>query len=397
MVAIKYPMSQQLICRLHLADLKRSIIDQTLWPLSRALNEILYKIFVKALNKSDWVLRFQNGSSIAFSGLGNTKQVEKVLGTEYCNIFPNECTQLHYDVFTKLKTRLSQNVIGLKNKMILDCNPTIVTSWVHDLFVKHIDPEDKHPKNPSKYGSLLMLPTDNPHLPADYIDDILGELSIRQQKRFRYGLWLDEVLGALWSQKVLDKSRDIELEREKYEEVFIAWDPNTTNNKLSNEAGIILIGKVCDEVSGRDITEDEPLVHVIQDYSGNMSPKEAGRKIVDLYHEWKCSTVVAEINQGGDMVEDILKMIDRTVHVTKVRAATAKFARAEPIVSLYEQEIYIKHVNPMPLLESQMTTWINDGRSSPDRIDALVWGMYYIFMEKLHFFIMRTDGGITSV
>ena len=102
---------------------------------------------------------------------------------------------------------------------------------------------------------------------------------------------------------------------------------------------------------------------------------------------------MVEINYGGDLVIDNLKVKRPTIlpHIVKVRATTGKDLRADPIVALYEQGL-IHHCSAFKALELQMTTWLPTDKDSPDRIDALVWVFYKLFLEKLTFYIVNRDG-----
>lgn len=103
---------------------------------------------------------------------------------------------------------------------------------------------------------------------------------------------------------------------------------------------------------------------------------------MELYHKYKADRVVAEVNKGGDMVQDLLRSYDRHVAYKGVRATRGKGTRAEPIVSLYEQgKVY--HIKPFLALEEQLCSYVPEVSSkSPDRLDALVWGLTELFLAK---------------
>jgi phage terminase large subunit-like protein len=92
------------------------------------------------------------------------------------------------------------------------------------------------------------------------------------------------------------------------------------------------------------------------------------------YGKHGADRVVAEVNQGGQMVEDTLRAIDSNLPVTKVHASRGKQLRAEPVVAMYEQG-KVHHVGVHAELESQCTTWVPGVGRSPDRIDALVYAL----------------------
>ena len=114
--------------------------------------------------------------------------------------------------------------------------------------------------------------------------------------------------------------------------------------------------------------------YVLDDRSCRLSPDGWGRVAIEAYHNWKADRIIAETNNGGDMVGLLMQTIDPTITVTKVNATRGKRVRAEPISALYEQN-RVHHVGSFPQLEDQMVTWTPDVSKSPDRMDALVWAI----------------------
>ena len=104
-----------------------------------------------------------------------------------------------------------------------------------------------------------------------------------------------------------------------------------------------------------------------------MPPSEWGLKTVAAYQQYEADLIVAEVNNGGEIIESLLRNIDRRLPYKAVRASRGKQIRAEPIAAMYEQGL-VHHVGHFPLLESQMCEWI-PGEKSPDRMDALVWAI----------------------
>lgn len=187
------------------------------------------------------------------------------------------------------------------------------------------------------------------------------------------GELLTDVEGALW------KSLMIELERIKppapqMTRVVVSVDPAATNTSESDETGIIVVG--CGP-SG-----PEQRGYVLADRSGRYSPGEWARKAVTAYHEYEADAIVAEVNNGGDMVGFAVHTIDASVRYRTVNATRGKQLRAEPVVALYEQR-RISHVGTFPELEDQMTTWVpGSGADSPDRLDAAVHGLTDLLLRR---------------
>jgi phage terminase large subunit-like protein len=152
--------------------------------------------------------------------------------------------------------------------------------------------------------------------------------------------------------------------------IVVALDPAVTANKESDMTGIVVAGI---DVNG--------IAYVLGDYTDRLSPQAWAAKAIQLYHQFQADRIVAEVNQGGDLVKLTLQVEDETVPIRMVRASRGKYARAEPVSALYERGL-VKHVvNPtdgasLNELETQMRTYEPLGSiGSPDRLDALVWAI----------------------
>jgi phage terminase large subunit-like protein len=163
---------------------------------------------------------------------------------------------------------------------------------------------------------------------------------------------------------------------EDMERVIVAVDPATSTEEKSDETGIVVVGLARDE-------DGYARGYVLEDGSLKGSPEEWARKVVSLYRKWEADKIVAEKNQGGEMVASVIKAVDRSLSPKLVHASRGKIIRAEPISSLYEQN-RVHHVGRHDKLEDQMCTFSIDtvrgnGMGSPDRVDALVWGLTELF------------------
>lgn len=185
---------------------------------------------------------------------------------------------------------------------------------------------------------------------------------------------LGDIPGALWSRENIDLNRvkaTPDLER-----VFVAVDPATSSNEGSDENGIVVVGMARDE-------DGYARGYVLEDASLKGTPEEWAKKAVHMYRKWSADKIIAEKNQGGLMVESVIRAQDRSVPVKLVHASRGKIIRAEPISTLYEQG-RVHHVGMFPKLEDQMCEFSidnvrNSSTGSPDRVDALVWGLTEIF------------------
>jgi predicted phage terminase large subunit-like protein len=173
---------------------------------------------------------------------------------------------------------------------------------------------------------------------------------------------LDDVPGALWTRSRLDDLRVLaapELER-----VVVAVDPAATSGEDADETGIVVAAKGADGHG-----------YVLADRTCRLSPDGWARRAVDAYHQHKADRLVAETNNGGEMVELTVRTVDRAVAYTAVHASRGKRTRAEPVAALYEQG-KVHHVGGFSDLEDQMCNYTPDGYDgSPDRVDALVYAL----------------------
>lgn len=174
---------------------------------------------------------------------------------------------------------------------------------------------------------------------------------------------LDDVPGALWTREMIEQARvrpdaNIFLER-----IVVAIDPAISVNEDSDETGIV--------VAGLGVDGD---AYVLGDSSGKYLPHEwAGRAIAD-FRAHGADRIVAEINQGGQMVESTIRAVNPNVPLTLVHASRGKLVRAEPVSALYEQR-RVHHVGMFEKLEDQLCSYAPGVVKSPDRMDALVYAI----------------------
>ena len=201
-----------------------------------------------------------------------------------------------------------------------------------------------------------LAPTAVQQLREKYANTRLGRQEL-------YAEVLDDTEGALWSYAMLDETRIEEKDVPEMERIVVAIDPAVTNNEGSDETGIVVAGRGQD---GR--------YYVLADVSAKMSPDGWGRLAIDQFYKYRADRIVAETNNGGDLVERLLRNIDNAVPYTPVSASRGKLVRAEPIAALYEQK-KVSHAGMFNELEEQLCTYSIGSRKSPDRLDALVWAL----------------------
>jgi len=186
-----------------------------------------------------------------------------------------------------------------------------------------------------------------------------------------YAEILEDVEGALWHRNMIQKALLKSTENIPiYTRTVVSIDPAVTQNKNSNETGIVVCAR----------GEDNKF-YVIDDVSGKYTPDGWARVAVDTYYKYEADKIIAEVNNGGDLVERVIRNIDGNISYGSVRATKGKYLRAEPISALYEQD-RVKHLKPFQFLEDQMANY-NPATftGSPDRLDALVWGLTELSMR----------------
>ena len=191
--------------------------------------------------------------------------------------------------------------------------------------------------------------------------------STRIGRQELYAEILDDTPGALWKRDALDALRLVK--HPDLARIVVAIDPAVTSNEGSDETGII----------GAGIGAEDKHGYVLEDASLRGTPLQWAQAAVTLYHKLKADRIVAEANQGGDMVAHTIHTVDPNVPVKLVHASRGKVARAEPVAALYEQS-RVHHVGTFPDMEDQMCNW-TQGDASPDRLDALVWALTELLLD----------------
>lgn len=187
------------------------------------------------------------------------------------------------------------------------------------------------------------------------------------------GMLVDRVEGALWTPEQIEAGRlRSEAQVPPLAKIVVAVDPPA---ETAAECGIVVVG-----VEANPANPQRRHVFVLADESIRGSAETWSAKVIETYHRWQANEVVGEVNNGGDMVRAVVHLQDPTVPFRKVRATDGKRRRAEPVAMLYQAEsptaVRAHHVGYFGALEAQMTTWTDSpGEPSPDRMDALVWGV----------------------
>ena len=353
--AIKYPGSHHLVSRFRFSHAKMAICHQTMPVLIKSLG-LIGRV---TLNKSEWFYELPNESRIWIGGLDDRDRLEKILGNEYATIFLNESSQISYEGYEFIMTRLNPPK-GVKGKIIIDYNPPSITHWGYLMFHKREFP-DGRPVPDGDYAKILMNPRDNlANISEEYLK-FLSMLSEAKRRRFEEGQYSLES-GKLWKRAHIRYYPHPE-ELPDFIRVVVGVDPSGSVG--GDEIGIVVAGKYFDH-------EGNIKQMTIDDYSLHGTPAQWADEVKSAYHRWMADCVVAEKNFGGDMVESTIKNADKTINVKLIHSSRGKVVRAEPISSMYERG-EICHRIPFTALEDEMCTYDPETSQSPNRLDSNVF------------------------
>jgi phage terminase large subunit-like protein len=307
-------------------------------------------------NRSLGQLRLKNGSA-AFTFSGGDP--EKLRGFQSHYLWFDELC-----AFTEPEATYDMGLMGLRlgrnPRMIITTTPKPTPLIVEMVNRSRTEPDRVRITTGSTFDNAANLPDSTlSALRARYEGTTLGRQEL-------YAELILEEPGSLWKRTLIDANRvsESDVRVEDMVEIVIGVDPNMSQNTdRATECGIVVVGR------GRD-------GHGYLLHDGSMlrpSPDAWASKVVSLYHEYKANQVVAEVNQGYDLVVHTIHTVDDKVPVKKVYSARGKSLRAEPIAALSEQG-RVHHVGRgFDALEDQMVQWL-PGSPSPDRLDAYVHG-----------------------
>jgi phage terminase large subunit-like protein len=294
---------------------------------------------------------------------------------------PDACRgpQFHFavgDEFAAWKTDVDSSGATLYSNLIaatrLGDNPQILlaTTPKRTLIMKELLELSKNPEE--KINIVRGSTFDNTSLSTKYIDNLTrryGNSDLAKQEL--YGQMLDDMEGLVFKQEMIDNARlqDDEVVPNLPLRI-IAVDPSVSGDpKAADECGIIAIGATAE----RDLTRRR--AYVLGDYSLRASPDVWAQQVVDAAAAHRTKFVVVEKNQGGQLLQMAINAVDKSLKVMLVTATKGKVVRAEPVVIAMQQK-RVKFVDYMPVLEQQLLYYDpNNSTYSPDRMDAMVWGI----------------------
>lgn len=383
MRALKAPGSRHAIFRFRYNHLKASVVLDT-FP----------KVMRSAFPGVEWDMHAQDGyatiaggSQVWFAGLDDKERTEKILGMEFATLYFNECSQIPMSSVDTALTRLAQRVETqmegaapglLKMRAYYDCNPPNKAHWTYRRFVQKVDPETKQPlRDPDQYANFQINPRDNQqNLSPEYLQNLEG-MSARMRKRFLEGQFADANPSALFPEEHIDKWRVMDGVVPDMVRVVVAVDPSGSgdeDNADNDEIGIFVVGLGTDGNA-----------YPLEDCTVKAGPGTWGRVAVQAYQRHSADCIVGEVNYGGAMVQQTVSVAARAQNVRAafkmVTASRGKVQRAEPFSALYE-EGKVRHVGMFSKAEDEMagfSTFGYTGEGSPNRADALIWGLAELF------------------
>ena len=212
-----------------------------------------------------------------------------------------------------------------------------------------------------RWAAFHFTSHDNPHLSEEALTDITGDMTPLAYKQEILAEDIEDVPGALWTQRLIDQCRVVDIP--DFVRVVVGIDPG-------HDAGIVVVGRSADGTA-----------YVLDDVSITGDPDVWASQAVAAYHRHRAHVLVPERNHGGEMVETTIRHVDARVAVKTVWASHGKYARAEPVSVLYTKG-RVKHVGVFGALELEMCGWVpNAGHPSPNRLDALVWALTELILD----------------
>lgn len=298
------------------------------------------------------LLRFRNGS---MGFVYSAEEPERLRGPQHAYAFADELA-----VYPEVEALWDNLQFGLR----LGTRPrVIVTTTPKPLpFLKKLMADAS---TVVTRGSTFDNSANLPRPVLDYFRRVYGGTRIGQQELM--GVVLDEAEGALWHRAQIEATRVRAVPDMK--RVVIAIDPATTSGENSDETGIVAAGLGVDGDG-----------YVLADVSCRLEPSGWANRAISLFDKLGADKIVAEANNGGDMIEATLRTVRRNIPYEKVHASRGKVARAEPVAALYQQG-RVHHYGGLPQMEDEMANFVPGALSkSPNRADALVWALSFLMI-----------------
>lgn len=341
-------------------------------------------------NHSRMILTCPNGSTVWFGGLDEGEKSDGLLGSDWNTILFDEANEMLPEGMQKARTRLSLKAHNAEGRMCINrsfatVNPTYKTHHLYQTYVGKFDIFNGLPMNDgqsSMYNWCRINPVDNlDNLSEGYIRE-LESLSPENRKRFLEGEWSEESKDALFKSGDINRNRVKTFEEVaaiQFDKIVVAVDPSVTSGAKADMTGIVVVGWTRPKSSDR---RSSGQYYLLDDRSIRGTPDEWAQAVYDAYTHWKADMVVGETNNGGDLVEKNIRSVSRVIPFQKVWASRGKAIRAQPVAALCAHGDLHVAVS-LPELEGEMIGWNPDsGEPSPNRLDAMVWGVTAMISGK---------------
>ena len=338
-------------------EIQLTIKDSVKQLLDDQIQEMEMGYFYTSLENE---IRGLNGTTFIFRGLGRLT-ADQIKSMEGIDIVWVEEAQT---ISTRSLEILIPTIRKKDSELWFSWNPRHPTDPIDQLFRGEIVPENAIIER--------IHIEDNNFFPKELQDEMEFDKK-HKPDRFAH-IWLGEyeptAVGAIWSRQNIHENR--RSEAPDLERIVVSVDPAISNQKGSNEHGVVIAGLGVDKRG-----------YVLGDASLSGTPQKWAERAIANYDRYEADGIVVEINQGGDMVRHTLESIRPNIRIIEVRATRGKHVREEPISALYSQG-RISHVGAFPELEAQLCQMTNqgyEGEGSPDRVDALVWAFTELFPQ----------------
>ncbi|KAA2237233.1 DNA-packaging protein [Salinarimonas soli] len=333
-----------------LADVRDVMIEGPSGILAAASEEEERPVFVAARRRVEW----PNGA-VAF--IFSAEDPDSLRGGQFEAAWGDELAKWRHPdrTFDMLQFALR---VGERPRQILTTTPRPIP------LIKRLL------KDPRVALSRMRTADNAAHLAEPFLANIVEAYAgTRLGRQELDGELIEDRPDALWRRERVEAIRVAEAP--PLRRLVVALDPPASSGPRADACGIVAAG-----------LDERGFGYVVADATVQGLPPAAwAERAVGLYRSLEADAIVAEVNQGGEMVAAVLRQVDPTVPVVPVRATRGKFLRAEPVAVLYDQG-RVRHAGTFPELEDEMCDFVpGDTTRSPDRLDALVWALTHLMLR----------------
>lgn len=301
--------------------------------------------FVASINRTEHKIILGNGAEVLFR---SADEPERMRGPNLSGAWLDEASLMHEDAYNLIIPALRE--AGEQGWLSATFTPKGRQHWTYKVF-------GTQRLNTALFHARTQ---DNPFVPRDFASGIAAQYTSHLQAQELGGQFIDQLDGALWRREWIDGSRVAEAPQ--MSRVVVAVDPAGTHKAGSDQTGICVAGR-----------GEDGEYYVLHGYGYRLSPQGWATRVLDLYDQHLADRIIAERNQGGEMVEHTIRSVRQEAPVSTIVASRGKALRAEPIAALYEQG-RVHHVGLHADLEEQMCSF-PVATEHDDMVDALVYAL----------------------